>query len=114
MTAQTYMAAPVPRSIRQTRLGHLPLDCVIGTRATKADNGANIIFDIIMLPVPAFQRMRMNVGMQQVVAPTLNMGSAAGGGYVLIDVKQITTPADEPDPQAFATAYFLKAFGATS
>jgi len=107
-----YLAAPVPRNIRQKRLGHLPLDCVIGFRATKDDSGFNIIFDFIMLPVQEFHRVKLLTGLQYSPNPAPSPGgSAVGSGYVLSNVKSITVPESEPSPKDFAKAYFIKEFG---
>ncbi len=109
--AKKYMAASVPRFLRQTRLGYLPLQCVIGSRLVKGDGGANLFFDIVMLPVNEFQRMRTNVGLQHVIAPALKAGPTFSPGFVLADAKQVIVPPDEPDPEGFARSHFLKLFG---
>ena len=112
MIDRVYMAASVPRYLRQTKLGYLPVDSIIGTHFTKSLQGANLVFDVIMLPVPQFQRMRMNVGSQFVAAPTPSPGGAAFSPvFVLANAKQVVVPPDEPDPKTFAKNYFLKEFG---
>lgn len=108
------MAASVPRFIRQTRLGYLPLDCIIGSRLTKGDGGASLVFDIVMLPVLEFQRMRTNVGLQQVVSPALNAGTGFNPVFMLADSKQVVVPEGEPDPKAYAKSHFLALFGLLS
>jgi hypothetical protein len=106
-----YMAASVPRFLRQTSLGYLPLQCVIGSRLVKGAAGANLFFDIIMLPVNEFQRMKNNVGLQHVIAPALKAGPAFKAGFVCADTKEVVVPADEPDPEGYARNYFMLEFG---
>ncbi len=109
----TYMASPVPRNIRQTKLGHLPLQCVIGTRSPKTDDGSFFVLDIIMLPAPEFHRMKLHAGLQHVLTPTLSPGgNAVGSNYVLTNVKKVTVPPTEDDPELFAKLHFLEVFNA--
>lgn len=112
MSPKKYMAASVPRFIRQTRLGYLPLDCVIGSRLYKGEGDNNIVMDIIMLPVPQFQRMRTNVGLQHVAAPVPQPGSSGFQiSYMLTDIKEVKVPVHEPDTEAYARNYFMLHFG---
>ena len=104
------MAASVPRFLRQSRLAYLPLKCVIGSRLIQGE-GSNLYFDIVMLPVPEFQRMRGNVGLQHVNAPALKAGPTFNPGFVLTDAKQVIVPDNEPNPEAFAKNHFLVLFG---
>jgi len=106
-----YMAASVPRFLRQTRLGYLPLTCIIGTKLIKGEKGQNLVFDIVMLPAQQFQRMRTYVGLQHIATPELRMGPSFQPSYVLADAKVITVPADLPDPVAFAREHFMVEFG---
>jgi len=108
---RTYMAASVPRFLRQTRLGYLPLNAVIGSRLVTGDGGENLCFDIIMLPAKEFQRMRGHVGLQHVIAPVLKFGPTFNPAFVLADTKQIVVPADQLNPEEFARNYFMKAYG---
>jgi hypothetical protein len=110
---KTYMAASVPRSIRQSRLGYVPLQCILGSRYVKGGDGSNLVYDIVMLPAPEFQRMRMNVGLQNVITPGPKIGPNFQPVYVLADAKHVTVPADEPDPENYAKDYFKKIFGLT-
>ena len=105
------MAASVPRYLRQNRLGYLPLSSIVGSRLLKGRNGANLVFDIIMLPVNEFQRMKTNVGMQHVSAPVLNAGPGMMPSFMLTDAKEVIVPAGEADPERFAKEYFMKVFG---
>ncbi|CAM6000157.1 unnamed protein product [Sphagnum balticum] len=68
-------------------------------RLIKGDGGANLFFDIVMLPINEFQRMRTNVGLQHVIAPALKAGPTFSPGFVLADAKQVIVPAEEPDPE---------------
>ena len=107
-----YMAASVPRFLRQTRLGYLPLKCVIGSRLLKGDGGINLMFDVIMLPVKEFQRMRSYVGMQQVAAPVPQPGGASFNPvFIPADTKQVDVPEHEPDPEEYARHHFRVLFG---
>lgn len=106
-----YMAGSVPRYLRQTRLGYLPLNCILGSRAQKGNTDENLIFDVVMLPVKDFQRMRSYVGNAPVITPTLKFGSSYEPVFLLKDVKEVIVPKDEPDPENFARNYFLGVFG---
>ena len=78
---------------------------------TQGEGGTNLYFDIVMLPMNEFQRMRTNVGLQHMVAPQPKMGPTFNPGFVLSDVKQISVPDSEPNPAAYAKSHFLKLFG---
>ena len=111
MTARTYVASVVPRFIRTSRLGYVPMSHVIGSRLVGDGKNATIIYDILMLPEPEFARARMHAGMQHVIAPTPHRGETMPVGVIPSDVKRVTVPDDEADPFAYAKAYFLKAYG---
>jgi hypothetical protein len=106
-----YMATPVPRFLRQSRLGYLPTHCIIDSYLMKGNEGANLYLDLVMLPVQQFSRMRSNVGLQHVIAPALNAGPSFNPGFVINNVKEVAVPDSEPDPEAYAKNYFLKEFG---
>ncbi len=106
-----YMAASVPRSLRQQRLGHLPSSSIIGSKHQRGKDGGNLVHDVIMLPEPQFVRMKGNVGMQQVANPGLRAGADFQPGFVMQDTKTVTVPPDALHPEAFARAYFIKEFG---
>jgi hypothetical protein len=105
------MAAPVPRFLRQTRLNYLPSHCVIGSYLVESKGGANLYFDIIMLPAQQFQHMKSNVGLQQIMAPNPSPLPGLNPSFVVNDVRQVVVPADEPNPEAYAKNYFLVEFG---
>jgi hypothetical protein len=109
--AKTYMAGSVPRFLRQSKLSHLPYASVIGSHAIRADNGSSLYFDIIMLPLPEFQRMRSYVGLQHVNTPVLQPAGDLKPSFVITNAKQVTAPADEPNPEEYAKNYFLLEFG---
>ena len=113
MATSVYYAASVPRFLRETRLGYLPLNCVIGSKITRGAAGSNLVFDIVMLQDQQFQRMRQNVGLQHVASPALQMGGGFSPGFVLADAKKIVVPAGEADPQGYARQYFMVQFGLT-
>ena len=107
--SRKYMAASVPRNIRQTRLGYLPPACVIGTRILKGNGGANLYYDVVMLPEPEFVRMKSSVGLQVTQAPT--MGGALNSAFTLADTKHVLVPEEEADPAGYAKNHFITAFG---
>lgn len=106
-----YMAGSVPRFLRQTRLAHVPPSCVIGSKLQKGDGGANIVFDIIMLPMQEFTRMKSQVGLQHVIAPGPQMGPSFNPSFVMANAKEVTVPAEEPNPENYAKTFFLLHFG---
>lgn len=107
--AKKYMAASVPRSVRQQRLGYLPAKCIIGSRVLKGNGGANLYYDVVMLPEPEFVRMRTSMGLQITQAPT--MGGALSSAATLADTKHVVVPEEESDAEAYARNHFIAAFG---
>ena len=105
-----YAAASIPRALRQQRLGHIPLNCVIGSHATQSGNGAQLVFDVLMLPVREFQRIKTTLGMQYIINPVLQLGPAFTPSYNLSDVRQVEVPPAEPNPEAYARRYFQQLF----
>jgi hypothetical protein len=111
MQGRKYMAGTVPRFLRQTRLGHLKLNCVIGSRLIVGSTGNNLYYDIIMLPAQEFARMKTNVGLQHMNAPVAQPGGASfAPGFVVTDAQEVTVPSNESDPDIFARLYFLEKF----
>lgn len=109
MAPRTYMAGSIPRTIRATKLSHLPLNCVIGSRYVKCVDGSHFVFDVVMLPPPAFQRMRTTVSCQQAFALEPRPGGSAFSPiFVLTDVRSVTVPDEEKDPEGYARAHFVK------
>lgn len=107
---RVFLAASVPRHIRQSRLSYLPLSCVIGSRVYQTDGGG-VAFDVIMLPPQQFQRMQAYISLQHVIAPMPEMSGSHQPVYTLRDTKQVSVPDGEADAEGFARAYFLKEFG---
>ena len=108
---KTFLAASVPRYLRQTKLGYLPLNSVIGTRVLTNGAGAtSLIYDVIMLPEREFQRMRLNIGLQHVATPTLKMGGGFEAAFVPTDIKRVLVQPDDPEPLATARAYLVQEF----
>jgi hypothetical protein len=108
---KTYLAASVPRYLRQTRLGYLPLHSLIGVRVIRNLAGvASQIFDVIMLSQGEFQRMRMNVSLQHIASPALKMGGGIDAVFVLTDTKQVVVQADDPNPMATARKFLVQEF----
>lgn len=112
--SKRYMAGSIPRFLRQTKLGYLPLNCLIGSRVIHGERGNNLVLDVIMLPAPEFQRMKSNIGLEHVLAPSLKMDATFKPGFVIVDKKEVAVPAGEPDPEAYAREYFMKEFGLLS
>jgi len=110
MTSKIYIASAIPRFIRTTRLGYIPLKYVLGSRLVGDSKNATLIYDIIMLPEPEFTRARRHAGMQHVLAPTPHIGATMPVGVLPSDIKQVTVPENEPDAEGFARAYFMKAY----
>lgn len=106
-----YLAGWVPRFMRQTKLGHLPLDAVICSQTVQREDGQNVYMDMIMLPVQEFQRMQGYIGLQHVASPVYSIGKSFDPVFSIKDIKQITVPEDELDPRTYAREYFLAAFG---
>lgn len=111
LRGRTYMAASVPRAVRQSRLGYLPLNCVIGTKYIRGNDGQNFIFDIIMLPARDFQKMRMYIGLQHIVTPELTMGGSYQSSFAIGDARAVTVEPGEGDPADIAGKYFKAMFG---
>lgn len=107
--AQRYMAAPILRSMRQARLGHLPRHAVIGNIVIEKKNDLNVIYDIIMLPAGAFMRARAHLS-----APTPGLQFQPGSfdaPYIPQNVKEFIVPSDAKDAEKAAREYFKKEFG---
>jgi hypothetical protein len=112
--AYEYIAASVPRFLRQTKLAYLPPEKIIGTHYTECSQGGKLVYDVIMLSPQQFSRMKAGIGMQLAPAPTptpLPNNGALFPGFVVSDAKRLVVPETEPDPESFARAYFLKEFG---
>ncbi|HUY69133.1 MAG TPA: hypothetical protein VMV79_07515 [Alphaproteobacteria bacterium] len=107
---RTYMAASVPRFIRTARLSHLPLNTIIGYWFTKAADNSHYVFDVIMLPALEFLRTKSYLAVPDTASPSLQAGKFAPP-YIPKDVKEVTVPSDEADPESFARAHFIKEFG---
>jgi hypothetical protein len=108
-TGKKYMAAWVPRYLRQTKLAYLPAESVICTQTVRNDGGQNIYTDLIMLPVKDFKRMQGYIGLQLAAAPT-PVGSF-DPVFAVKGAKQVVVPENQPNPEAYARAYFLIEFG---
>lgn len=108
---QTFLAASVPRYLRQTKLGYLPLNSVIGTRVMpNGAGGTSLIYDVIMLPEREFQRMRLNIGLQHVATPNLRMGGGFDAAFVPTDTKRVLVQPDDRNPLATARTYLVQEF----
>jgi hypothetical protein len=106
MDTKHYMAAPILRSVRQAKLNYLPIGCVIGSH----DFGNGVFSDIIMLPAKEFIRMKTYAGMSHNLTLSMTPGEKMNSGYALHDIKEVTVPESEPDPEAYAREVFLAAF----
>lgn len=110
-TPRHFIASVVPRFIRTTRLGYIPMKNVIGSRLVGDGVNSTIIYDIIMLPESEFARARMHAGMQHVIAPTPHRGETMPVGAVPSDVRHVIVPEDEADPEGYAKTYFREQYG---
>jgi hypothetical protein len=106
-----YMAGWVPRYLRQSKLGHLPIDCVICTQTVRGSDNTNHYTDLVMLPDPEFQRMQSYLGLQHVLTMAPRGGESFDPFFVIKNPKHVTVPKDHPNPEAYARAYFLIEFG---
>ncbi len=113
-TPRHFIASVVPRFIRTTRLGYIPMKYVIGSRLVGDGVNSTIIYDIIMLPESEFPRARMSAGMPHVVAPAPHIGETLPVGTVPSDVRHVTVPEAEPDPEGYAKSYFREQYGLLS
>lgn len=109
--SRRYMAGSVPRSLRQSRLGHIPFSSVIGSKHQRGKYGGNLVFDIIMLPEPEFVRMKGTVGVRQVVGPAFKADASFQPGFVIQDQRFVVVPEDALDQEAYARTHFIKEFG---
>jgi len=105
-----YMAASIPRYIRTARLSHLPRSTIIGCWFTKAAGNVNYVFDVIMLPEAQFLRAKSHLAVPESALPSLQCGKFAPP-YSPTDIKEITIPLDESDPEGYAKSHFIKEFG---
>ncbi len=106
-----YMAGSIPRFLRQTKLGYLPLNCLLGSRIQRGNEGVNLIYDFVMLTIPEFQRVKSNIGLQHVLAPALKIDTTFSPGFVITDAKTCIVQLKETDPEGYARSYFLMQFG---
>lgn len=112
------MAASIPRSFRLMRPGLFPPTCIIGALVMtgssdgKGTTTSTIIRDVIMMSQRSFQNMKAHASVNLVLAPALRLGgSDCAPGFVFTDIREVNVPATEPNPEAFAKAYFLEKFG---
>lgn len=111
MPAKKYIASSVPRYLRQTKMGSLPINCIIGSYG-HGEGDTRLIFDIIMLPAQSFQRVRNSMGAQLDLTLTPRPGgSAFMPSFIPKDAKEVTVPEGEGDPETYARDYFIKLFG---
>jgi len=112
MTApRKYIAASVPRFIRQSRLGYLPAQRIIGSKLSPGQGSGNLYFDIVMAPAQEFQRIKNGVSLAPVVAPNPQPGLNLNASFIMADIKEVVVPPDEADPEQYAKNYFLMHFG---
>jgi hypothetical protein len=102
-----YMAASIPRFIRNARLFYLGRDAIIGSRMV---GSPGMVYDVIMLSQREFMRARLRLSMEGYGIQELTM-SKLTPPYIPMDVKEITVPPEEADPETFAKMYFWKEYG---
>ncbi len=110
-TPRKYIAASVPRFMRQGRLGWLPAKYIIGSKLSAGKGSGNLYYDVIMAPVQEFQRIRNSVSLAPVVAPNPQPGLNLNASFIMSDMKEVTVPTDEADPEQYAKNFFLVHFG---
>lgn len=108
--AAKFMAASVPRFIRNSRLFYLPRHAIIGSRLVRPAGSAGMVYDVIMLPEIEFRRLRLYLGTETAAMPELGL-SKLTPAYIPIDTKEVFVPAGETDPWHYARDYFVKEFG---
>jgi len=64
-----------------------------------------------MLPQSEFHHMAGALGLQQIMTPNLSAEAVHMPGFVLQNVKEVTVPNGEGDPEAYAKSYFLLEYG---
>ncbi len=107
--ARKYMAASVPRFVRNARLSHLPAKCIIGCWYIGRENDINVVYDIIMLPEIEFVRARGHLGTPDSAMPSLTRGKFTPP-YIPQDIKQVIVPLDQPNPEHYARNYLRQEF----
>ena len=111
--AVKYMAASVPRYIRNKRLFYLGRDAVIGSKLVKSEGSVGLLYDIIMLPEREFLRARLNLGIEASGSPALEMSNLTPA-YIPIDTKEVLVPPTETNPHEYAKTHFQKKYGLES
>jgi len=104
-----FVAASIPRSMRTTRLSHLPLNVVIGSWAIENDEDMNVVYDVIMLPESEFRRSQIRLGDAHLANPSLSRGNM-NTAYSPRDMRKVTVPEGEADPARWAARYFAPLF----
>jgi len=107
-----FVAASIPRYIRNSRLFYLHRGAIIGSRLHKHGDSVGMLYDIVMLTEREFQRARLYLGMEGFGSPQLSM-SKLTPAYISKDAKAFSVPLTDPHPERTAAAYFLKEFGLT-
>jgi len=106
-----YFAASIPRFIRSARLSYVPANCIIASWHIAQKNDVNFIYDVIMLPEREFLRARMHLATPDVATPTLSRGGFSPA-YMPKDIKTVTVPEGEAQPEKYAKEHLLEQFQA--
>lgn len=107
-----YLAASIPRYIRNARLSYLSIHAVIGSRLIRHKGSQGLVYDVIMLPEQEFMRARLYLSLAQGQTSSLELTmSKLTPAYTPMDTKAVVAPGAERAAWEFARAHFLKAFG---
>jgi len=107
--ARRFVAAAIPRDIRQQRLPFLNRDAIIGVQASTTSSSLKDYVDIIMLPEEHYARAKSYLATPGMIF-SMRFGSA-DTPFVPRNVWMVRVPDDIEDVQAYARNYFLEKFG---
>lgn len=105
-----FVAASVPRYIRNARLFYLGRDTIIGSRLVK-NNSGNLVYDVIMLPEQEFMRAKLLLSLAVGQSSSLELTmSKMTPAYSPVDARSFIVPPSDPDPWGAARAHFRELF----
>lgn len=106
-----FMAASIPRYIRNARLPHVGTHAVIGSRLIRTRMGQGLVYDVLMLPEQEFIRAKLYLSLTQGQNSSLELTmSKLTPAYTPMDTKIVIVPFAEMNPYEYARKYFLKEF----
>jgi hypothetical protein len=104
-----YVAASIPRFIRNTRLAHLRLGSIIGSWAIENPHSMNIVYDVVMLPADEFARAMTYLAVPAMTSPALRRENF-NGAYSPKDIKQMVVDGTDPEARQIAVRHFVQEF----